>query len=156
MCFSSIDNKLLPEVEIQEYEDKTHKISLTYRHLNGIFFLLGITLATLYFCNEFLVDTLDMIDSIFFSIVLLLNLVINWMTKPKFLNKLSKKRIVNLLINFVYILSLLVGYTLGYILDKIEDCNLFTGAKDCHSDFTLFQYITVFLMFFILVLKLFF
>ena len=156
-CFSCENNKLLPEVTIQEYDDKkTQKISLTYRHLNGIFFFLGIILTVLYFCNELLVDTLDMIDAIFFNTILFLNLIINWITKPKSLNNYSKKRLVSLIVNFLYTLSLLVGYTLGYILDKIEDCNLFTGAKDCHSDYTLFQYITVFLMLFILLLKLFF
>jgi hypothetical protein len=157
--YTSMEDKLIPEVKIEEYEDKPvygpKEIKLTYKSLNGIFFFFGIILTIFYFCNELLVDTLDIIDAIFFCTILFLNLIINWMTKPKSSNKdvYSKKRNVSLLVNFLYICGLLTGYTLGYLLNKIDDCNLFTGAKDCHSHFTLFQYITVFLMFFTLLLK---
>lgn len=158
---NATNEKLIPEVELQEYEDtpkKSKEIKLTYKTLNNMFFVFGFILIGLYFFNEFLIDTLDIIDAIFFSIVLFLNLVINWMTKPKFSNEkiYSKKRIVCLFINITYIIGLLILYTLGYVLDIIQDCNLFTGAKNCHSEFTLFQYVCSFLMFLILLLKILF
>ena len=156
--YASAQDKLIEEVRVEEFDDKPKEqkeLKLNYRHLNLMFFLFGIMLSIFYFCNEFLVDTLDIIDSIFFSVVLILNLVINWMTKPRSNEKIcSKKRTITLLINFIYLCGLLTGYTLGYILNKIEDCNLFTGAKDCHSSYTFCQYICSFLMFFILMLKL--
>lgn len=150
----------LVEVKIEEYEDNKNAkaVNLTYKSLNILFLISAIVLSILYFCNQLIIDTLDIIDSIYFTTVLLLNVVINWMTKQRSPERkeYSKKRIVCLLINFIYLICMLVAYTLGYVIDKISDCSLFTGAKNCHSDYTLFQYISTFLMLLILLLKTFF
>ncbi len=162
LSYESTNKQLIeefPEVNTEEYEDQKPKnIKLTYKTLNIMFLTTGLILAILYFCNQFFIDTIEIIDSVFFTAILLLNMIINWMTKQKSSerNKYSKKSIVCLLTNFLYLLSMLVAYTLAYVMDKIEDCNLFTGAKDCHSDYTLFQYICTFLMLLILLLKTFF
>lgn len=158
--YNATTQPLVEEVNIEEYEDnKTPKaLNLTYKSLNILFLISAIVLSILYFCNQLIIDTLDIIDSIYFTTVLLLNVVINWMTKQRSPERkaYSKKRIVCLLINFLYLICMLVAYTLGYVADKIPDCSLFTGAKNCHSDYTLFQYISTFLMLLILLLKTFF
>lgn len=146
------------DIKIQEYDDNQKAINcrINYKFLNCMFFLGAIIVGILYGCNEFFLGITDYVDIIFFSIVLVLNTVINWITKSKQEIKYSKKRAVCLLLNSLYLISLLSFHTLGYVLNIITDCNLFAGAEDCHSEFTLFQYITECIMFFIIFLKLFF
>ena len=154
-------------IKNEKFDDSKKAINcrITYKFLNYMFSLGAIIVAILYGCNEFFLGVTDYIDIMYFGTVLILNVALNWFTKSKNQPKeikeekktnWSKKRAVCLLLNSLYLISLLSFHTLGYVLNIITDCNLFAGAEDCHSEFTLFQYITECIMFFIIFLKLFF
>jgi hypothetical protein len=156
-CNSSIKNDN-EENLIKQKENKNINmkgIFLSLRFVNIIYFLLGLGVLALYFCNAFLESIFDIPDFIMFTAALITNLLCNWLVKQKEALKCSKKRFVCLFINFISISALITGIVMGYFLDIIKDCNLFTGTENCHSQYTLWMFVISIFLFFITFIKIF-
>jgi hypothetical protein len=144
-----------PLVEKTNEKGKKIGVFLSFRFLNGIYFLLSLGLGAIYIANDLINSTFDIPDFLMFFSFLFTNIICNWFAKPKDENKCSKKRFTCLFVNLISMGLLISGIVCGYFLDVIKDCNLFTGAENCKNSYTLWLFIISIFLFFITFLKIF-